>query len=334
MGIQREFVLQQITPMIHFQSNQKGATLRATELKPKLDRFLIEMSDGEGKLKKVMINCGFNEDEIFRISNTLRRMQDRKNYDYFLENVPEGKMALNYKVKIRAESKKKRLKPVKWEERNKSGKAVTKTAGDYFVVDREEEDKSSFYLSAKVTFLCLQNDLLYLIEKLFPYFMETTNFGFRQDKGFGHFRVESCENEKIEIDVKKWLYEYCYHMKDGDSLYLMTIPEKDNYKKMFEQIHLFNQSMKSGISNGKNLYTASYMLKSYSKREKNLENEKKYLKSLIVNNEDMELYDRNGKVKKFFVDSQNVRYYRSVLGLADHYEFSRVKIKGREHRIT
>lgn len=34
--------LKQHTPIIHFQSNQKGATLRATELKPKLDKFLIE----------------------------------------------------------------------------------------------------------------------------------------------------------------------------------------------------------------------------------------------------------------------------------------------------
>ena len=37
-----EFTLKQHTPIIHFQSDQIGATLRATELKPKLDRFLIE----------------------------------------------------------------------------------------------------------------------------------------------------------------------------------------------------------------------------------------------------------------------------------------------------
>ena len=37
-----EFTLRQHTPLIHFQHDQPGATLRATELKPKLDRFLIE----------------------------------------------------------------------------------------------------------------------------------------------------------------------------------------------------------------------------------------------------------------------------------------------------
>ncbi len=37
-----EFTLKQHTPIIHFQSDQSGATLRATELKPKFDRFLME----------------------------------------------------------------------------------------------------------------------------------------------------------------------------------------------------------------------------------------------------------------------------------------------------
>ncbi|MEA3491487.1 MAG: hypothetical protein U9R27_06270 [Campylobacterota bacterium] len=36
-----EFTLKQHTPIIHFQSGQNGATLRATELKPKFDRFLL-----------------------------------------------------------------------------------------------------------------------------------------------------------------------------------------------------------------------------------------------------------------------------------------------------
>ena len=37
-----EFQLKQHTPIIHFQADQKGATLRATELKPKFDRFLLK----------------------------------------------------------------------------------------------------------------------------------------------------------------------------------------------------------------------------------------------------------------------------------------------------
>ena len=38
----KEFMLISQTPMIHFQFEQNGATLRATEVKPKLDAFLTE----------------------------------------------------------------------------------------------------------------------------------------------------------------------------------------------------------------------------------------------------------------------------------------------------
>ncbi len=42
------FTLKQHTPIIHFQSEQSGATLRATELKPKFDKFLKKYAfDGE-----------------------------------------------------------------------------------------------------------------------------------------------------------------------------------------------------------------------------------------------------------------------------------------------
>jgi hypothetical protein len=37
-----EVQLTQLTPLIHFQHDQHGATLRATEFKPKFDRFLID----------------------------------------------------------------------------------------------------------------------------------------------------------------------------------------------------------------------------------------------------------------------------------------------------
>ena len=36
-----EIKLKQHTPLIHFQHDQEGATLRASEVKPKLDRFVL-----------------------------------------------------------------------------------------------------------------------------------------------------------------------------------------------------------------------------------------------------------------------------------------------------
>ena len=45
-----EFKLKQHTPLIHFQHDQHGATLRATELKPKLDRFIMKKIGGKDKI--------------------------------------------------------------------------------------------------------------------------------------------------------------------------------------------------------------------------------------------------------------------------------------------
>ena len=84
-----EFTLKQHTPIIHFQSDQSGATLRATELKPKLDRFLIEMFDKE-----------------------------KVDYSKFLIGDQDG--ALDYKVKIETS----RIKTERIEKVNKKGKDI------------------------------------------------------------------------------------------------------------------------------------------------------------------------------------------------------------------
>jgi len=44
-GFKIKFTLKQHTPLIHFQADQIGATLRATELKPKFDRYLLGLKE-------------------------------------------------------------------------------------------------------------------------------------------------------------------------------------------------------------------------------------------------------------------------------------------------
>lgn len=58
-SFQKVYTLIAQTPMIHFQHDQKGATLRATEVKPKLDRYLLKCAEAEKTpiAKIVMQNC-------------------------------------------------------------------------------------------------------------------------------------------------------------------------------------------------------------------------------------------------------------------------------------
>lgn len=80
-----EYQLQQHTPIIHFQHNQHGATLRATELKPKLDKFITQKmrAEGEEVPESWWINRGNNN--------------QRGNLNY---------QPLNYKIRIIDKSKK------------------------------------------------------------------------------------------------------------------------------------------------------------------------------------------------------------------------------------
>ena len=56
-----ELKLRAQTPLIHFQHAQVGATLRASEVKPKLDKFII------GKLRKEAdISQGADEKEAMK----------------------------------------------------------------------------------------------------------------------------------------------------------------------------------------------------------------------------------------------------------------------------
>ena len=71
--------LKQHTPIIHFQHYQEGATLRASELKPKLDKFLIE------KLKLTAVD-------------DRGRIVPKREYLKWFNN--KEKLSLDYKVKI------------------------------------------------------------------------------------------------------------------------------------------------------------------------------------------------------------------------------------------
>ena len=83
---QLNFTLKQHTPIIHFQHDQDGATLRATEVKPKLDRFIIEQ-------------LGKESDASLTDSNEIYlKGKEVANQNGWL--IDKDKGALNYKMRI------------------------------------------------------------------------------------------------------------------------------------------------------------------------------------------------------------------------------------------
>jgi hypothetical protein len=156
-----EFKLKQHTPIIHFQSEQAGATLRATELKPKLDRFL-HRTFPEEKIKQ------------WRIESDKGALD----YKVAIQQCGEDVQHLRYKTYINP-------KKAKSHER----------AGSYFGNSDALICKACIF---KVTFQSFNTELISAIKENFESFLVVTNFGSRQNKGFGSFLPEDMTPERFE----------------------------------------------------------------------------------------------------------------------------------------
>ena len=171
--------LNQHTPLIHFQHDQYGATLRASEVKPKLDRFILTKLGG-----------GDYEAGI---------------------NVAKGKgwligkgthPALDYKIQVRTEEK----DEISLSLQNKINGERKHTTEDFPLLlanmggrDSEEELVNfSMYKTVCLEIFSLKDDLRNRIKDYIPSFFAKTNFGQRSNKGFGSFTVASIGDDKIK----------------------------------------------------------------------------------------------------------------------------------------
>jgi hypothetical protein len=281
-----EVKLKQHTPLIHFQHDQEGATLRASEVKPKLDRFILtklgESHSEEQKQKGV--KTAKEEKKTF---------DELNDYDkgYYIANGLgwiAGKRALNYKMKFIINEEPKTFfinQPKDKKKMRKSdGRSITelKTYPLFFAnLDKDIDDDSEY---KKFCFLHnpfkmelflfdeeLQNHLKTLIEKgLFIKFFSVTNFGTRQSKGFGSFFVNEESGKLVDI------MPYRFFVDIPDKLSI-----EERWEKLFVKIELFYKVLRSGINlynrERKNVFYMKPLIFQYAK-SKDLQWDKKSIK--------------------------------------------------------
>lgn len=163
--------LKQHTPIIHFQHGQEGATLRATELKPKLDEFLI-----------------------------LKR-RSHSNLDI------QEKGALNYKVKILHLGSLSELP----KDRRGNFKLPMYFGNTGKRKNDEAYKEPLFYQSAddndiKLEFFSFKQGIINLIKDHIAEFFATTNFGMRQSKGYGSFYLS--KSDSLFMDPSRFQAKY------------------------------------------------------------------------------------------------------------------------------
>ena len=155
------------SPIIHFQHDQAGATLRASEVKPKLDRFLLNKMEQEtGKRVAVL-----KEDNGYAVMFT-----DKEHN------------ALNYRMNFEVPGNAYWVEPGTFKP-----ESYSIYYGKSGVHDEKEKKKA----------VCFNQVLRNYIEKYLVEFFAVTNFGTMQDKGFGSFMPKECLQKSGELTLEE-----------------------------------------------------------------------------------------------------------------------------------
>lgn len=294
------FDLKQHTPMIHFQPYDEGVCLRATEVKPKFDRFLLE-------------HKSFSDIQKSR----------------WFYTTEDGRLATKMKLRFRAEEKAVRSYTFEKKESEKTGQirnlerqlprgSTTRINRLYFgnqgCEDKEDYKETVFFKGGiKGTVLCFDGEFLEIIKRYIPEFFLLNNFGTRQNKGFGSFSVVREENKGF---IHKVISKYEHNAFFLD--YNMDVGRREVIpaKKRLDDIGILYGLMKGGINNTEKKdkqYYKSAIFRYYL--ERGIINEKKVIKQ--------ELFD-----EKHIEDIENARYVRAVLGLTDGFAYKDAIRKG------
>ena len=281
-----ELKLKAQSPMIHFQHSQSGATIRASEVKPKLDRFIIEKWKKELKVDDV------------------RKLKTSEYSDCF-QTKENGNDALQYKMQIYLEEASKVDDIKKYKIFYGNMKSDEK---------KDTEDKECLLFNPTISILCFNSKLQAAIEKYLVEFFLVTNFGTMQGKGFGSFAPASFSNteKKLDITQEKTIADYLKSAYSATACYVMRFETNDSHEVMFDQIKTFYSVMKSG-QNFKG-YARSYIFE-YAHKYMNLGNEKAWLKQegiapIAYKAENERKYKNLETAEK----KEEKRYIRALLG--------------------
>lgn len=313
---QKEYKLVQHTPLIHFQHSEPHACLRATEVKPKLDRFLIEQLEkddrfGDGRWKKWFVGDG-----------------SQQSFDYMMRITPNSEQVERTHSIERAIARAEHRPPnASFHEIHKNYFGNMASGNNIQDTIRETFKESLFYKDGlTLTIRCFIPELLTFIDEHIRGFFMMHNFGTRQRKGFGSFTVDisTKPNEPKGFDL---VGKYCpnaYYCKLGNDV---------NADALLDAVWVISAFLRSGFNRGEGNYVRGFVFR-YFQREKNpLANDKAFVKQKVLRN----VYDEATRGEHLHPYGNNVRYryVRGLLGTNENSRFCRApRGETREDRIV
>ena len=209
-SFQKTYTLLPQSPLIHFQWKQPGAALRATEVKPKLDRYIAKRY---GK----------------SIPDNWRNKQSPDALNYKLRLVADGSPEFNLLGYI---GRRNANTPEKQEYVNNGCPYDI-----YYGNMGANDEKRGVTVKIRMTVDCFIPELLEYIDSVIGDFFIVTNFGTMQGKGFGSFIVDGKKNDSNYI-CQTLMVQYqaraCYCFKAS--------------KRPFKQIKCVYSLMKTGVN--------------------------------------------------------------------------------------
>lgn len=319
--------LKQHTPMIHFQHYQENATLRASEVKPKLDRYILEKlgeSYNENKYEK---GCEIAKENGWII----------------------GENALNYKLRITPLSKVDifDINPLNEKRKRTPFPAYFANMNADFR-DEMKFKRFSFCEKIELKFLFASTENIKPLfdewmskDNLISFFFKT-NFGMRSSKGFGSFTVESIykDGKKITDDPILWDHE-SFSKKEEGKYFIKYCPKEDIlhnnsiYTEIFHIIDFYWKCLKAGINytkrvviNGKlerkrkGSYIKSYLYQYLNNKEKRYTWEKKKIKLDLNLCGKMLPPDKKNQSEQYDDINNNTFFARAFLGCPNNFTYN------------
>jgi len=301
---QKEYKLVQHTPLIHFQHSEPHACLRATEVKPKLDRFLIEQLEkddrfGDGRWKKWFVGDG-----------------SQQSFDYMMRITPNSEQVERTHSIERAIARAEHRPPnASFHEIHKNYFGNMASGNNIQDTIRETFKESLFYKDGlTLTIRCFIPELLTLIDEHIRGFFMMHNFGTRQRKGFGSFTVDinTQPNAPKGFDLVR---KYC------PNAYYCKLDNDVNADALLDAVWVISAFLRSGFNRGEGNYVRGFVFR-YFQREKNpLANDKAFVKQQVLHN----VYNEATRGEHLHPYGNNVRYryVRGLLGTNENSRFCR-----------
>lgn len=315
-----EIKLKQHTPLIHFQHDQEGATLRASEVKPKLDRFVLTRL-GQGNYQVGIAQAKTNGWLVGKGGHPALDYKMRIEADGYIDSVkllvnmnPKGKY---YTYFINAQGKEESFPFLL---ANMGGK------------DSEDELMNlSQYKSLDITIRTCKDKIANSIYEAIESFFALNNFGQRTTKGFGSFSVEKKRLDENEWVVINWKDNFRKYFDHGTPIFKFSLANSDAFGDqlmLFSVIDFYWKCLKSGVNYTKRLVPnngSGNVIIRYKER---------YIKAFLWTYLNSKGYTwEKRKLKEYFnlettyptrqyTDNNNdVIFARGLMGCPDKYEY-------------